>query len=245
MKPICIPEDIYNLFNEKKCCIVSGGDVTKGYGAKIDSEYDVVVRLNDIHKKYPYNEEISLNYGVKCDVLFREHHCMWGMMNEYGDKNYADTLSKIGIKDVIIWDGVGSSDEMMSRMNAVSDNRFKCHKLSNESGVYELLDRKLDALPTTGLMAIALVAFSNPKSLDLYGFDFYYYLVDNNVYYPDEIRNKLPNDEVHVSHKHKKELEFFRDYLYWIANINLDSPMMNFIRARTKEKLCNLQHLEM
>ena len=229
-----IPEDIQELFRNKKICIVAGGDITPLSGGHIDNDFDIVVRLNNMHNIYPYSDKIKKDYGEKCDILFREHHGMWGMMNQMGDKEYADILFQIGVKDIILYDCLDSCESMVDRIRLAGGDRFKYHRLPEESSVLKTLSKFYSraSLPATGITAITMIASCSPKSIDLFGFTFYYDY-NENIYNPElgKVRNEIPNDP-EFGHNFKADLLIFASHLYWLCEINIDPLMRNIISEK-------------
>ena len=158
------PSHILNLFKDKDITIVAGGQCDKG--AEIDSS-EVVVRLNDIHNIYPIQDKYIKSHGKKCDILFREHHELFVIMGKVGDLEYANKIADIGIKDVILWDGIGKSDDIATRLTVASNGRFRVHILSNDYYPYRFLHYFLrpPKIPTTGLMAVTLIAMCSPMPI--------------------------------------------------------------------------------
>ena len=122
----------------------------KKYGAEIDS-HDVVVRLNKAAMLYS-NMDSTKSHGKRTDV--------WIFWNTSEYKNHFPK-----------WPNV-------KKMHAGHQARFDantkhCNFVYPMKPNYENLRKKSGTHnnPTTGLIAIDWIMYCNPKSLDIYGFD--------------------------------------------------------------------------
>lgn len=122
----------------------------KKYGKEIDS-HDVVVRLNKAAMIYSHMDAVE-SHGKKTDV--------WIFWNTSEYKNYFSKVPNV------------------KKMHAGFQARFEANTKHVDFVYpmipnYERLKRKAGQHnnPTTGLIALDWIVSCNPKSLDIYGFD--------------------------------------------------------------------------
>jgi hypothetical protein len=133
-------------FENKSICIVGNAShlFERDYGKEIDS-YDLVVRTN----KGFYNLN-KKSQGSKMDVLAYSH---FDLIKENLNNLKTDKLIQMSLKHR-------------------NKNELKNTVYYPEKSYNELVEKLGHNRPSTGLMIIDYILSCNPKSIDLYGFDF-------------------------------------------------------------------------
>ena len=196
-------EDIFSLIKDKDISIVGSSPELKGsgLGSKIDSN-DIVVRFNDALLFYKDNKE---DYGSKCNI-----YATSGWSPDFNETNSLDKhKSNIDLNSTYILGTRpldNSNVEQLKRglimrgpvFNWVS--QVECNFISMPNEIFNLPILNGNFNLSSGIATLLLILHFNPKSISMFGFNFFNYkkpthFWNNDFFYTeDSVRKKEGHD---------------------------------------------------
>lgn len=166
------------IFKDKKVCLIGSGEISQDI---IYKNYDIIVGINQIYKT---------SFFENIDVLFHAASMY--------DPEFIHKMNKISeSKKIIIIPRILKSN--IDRINIILNN------ISNNDNISTLdishIEKKIKTNPLAGISSLYHIIKGDPKSIDIYGFNFYTtgYTLGMKIY--DNHPNK--NEKVHDLEKNK------------------------------------------
>lgn len=177
--------DIENLYKDKKVCILCCGESIDKHKIDFD-KYDFVIGLNRLYKT---------KYIDKINVLYDSCH----YIHDFISLEKIKILNESNIKYYFLIPGKISKQKIIDNMKLIQSNLKIPFKVIDERDKHAIGDRKILA----GVFVLKKVLGEKPKSIDLYGYDFY------SSKYVEGITYKHAKEQINYMHDLKLEKLYF------------------------------------